>query len=319
MQLLDSFQPVKIGSRGSPLALVQARLVQRLLGEHIGAPLQEYDRLFPIVTFTTTGDKIKGPLSESGGKGLFVKELDEALADGRIDLAVHSMKDVPTTLPDLFKLCAILEREDMRDGFISHNYDRLEDMPKGAILGTASLRRQAQALRLRPDLEVKLLRGNVGTRLKRLSDGFCDATFLAVAGLNRLGQAEHIRSYISPEQMLPAPAQGAIGIQICRDNKGVDALAGALNHVPTQIAITAERAFLKALDGSCRTPIGGLAQIIDDHIDFKGQALTPNGSKSFEAAQRMALGDYPVETARRLGTELGAMIKGDAGPSLDWT
>ncbi len=318
MQQFDDFAPVNIGSRGSPLAMVQARLVQRLLGERWDIPAAAREPLLPIHIFTTTGDKVTGPLSESGGKGLFVKELDEALADGRIDLAVHSMKDVPTTLESCFEIAAILEREDVRDAFISKRHKSLAELPLGACLGTASLRRQAQALRLRPDLTVKLLRGNVGTRLTRLSEGFCDATFLAAAGLNRLGQEEHIASHIDVDMMLPAPAQGAVGVQIRRDDARLSALLSPLNHSETQIRISAERAFLKALDGSCRTPIAGLAQIKGDNLRFRGQALTPFGMNSFERDESIALGANPIIEAQNLGAELGAQIKAEAGPALNW-
>lgn len=318
MQQFEGFRPVNIGSRGSPLAMVQARLVQRLLGEQWGIDTSERDRVLPIHVFTTTGDKVTGALSDSGGKGLFVKELDEALADERIDLAVHSMKDVPTAIESCFALPAILEREDVRDAFISERFNSFLELPLGSCLGTASLRRQAQALRLRPDLTVKLLRGNVGTRLRRLSEGFCDATFLAVAGLNRLGQVEHIRSYIDIETMLPAPAQGAVGVQIRRNDTRLHTLLAPLNHTDTQICISAERAFLKSLDGSCRTPIAALAQIDGGCLRFRGQALTPFGMDSFERDETISLGPQPIIEAENLGAKLGAQIKVEAGPALNW-
>lgn len=315
-------QTLKIGSRGSPLAMVQARLVQRLIGESRGLAEAEYDAHIPIHVFTTTGDVLTGRLSQSGGKGLFVKELDEALADGRIDLAVHSMKDVPTALDPIFALTAILPREDPRDAFISLNAKSLMDLPEGAVLGTASLRRQAQAARLRPDLKMALLRGNVGTRLSRLGAGDCAATFLAVAGLNRLGQSDVITQYIEPEIMLSAPAQGAVGIQIRRADKDIAAQLSALHDPETALAITAERAFLKALDGSCRTPIAALAQIDGKQLRFRGQALSPDGRHSFERDVIISIpADYSDEAQRdayALGYSLGAEIRNEAGSAIQW-
>lgn len=318
MQPSPHLNPVTIGTRGSPLALVQARLVQRLLGEHLGIEAPARDTYLPLKIFTTTGDKLKGRLSESGGKGLFVKELDEALADGAIDLAVHSMKDVPTVLDPIFMLVATLEREDPRDAFISPKYETLMDLPKGAILGTASLRRQAQAMRLRPDLKLHLLRGNVGTRLARLDEGVCAATFLAVAGLSRLNQTEVITDYVSPETMLPAPAQGAVGVQIRAASLKLGSMLQILHHEPTFLAITAERAFLKALDGSCRTPIAALAEIEGTTLRLRGQALSPDGQRSFERDKTINLGDDPLGAATSLGLELGRQIKHEAGDDIIW-
>ena len=315
-------QTLKIGSRGSPLAMVQARLVQRLIGESRGLAAADYDVHIPIHVFTTTGDVLTGRLSQSGGKGLFVKELDEALADGRIDLAVHSMKDVPTALDPVFELTAILPREDPRDAFISLSAKSLMDLPEGAVLGTASLRRQAQAARLRPDLKMALLRGNVGTRLSRLSAGDCAATFLAVAGLNRLGQSDVIKHYIEPEIMLPAPAQGAVGIQIRSADEDIAAQLSVLHDPVTALAITAERAFLKALDGSCRTPIAALAQIDGDQLRFRGQALSPDGRHSFERDVIISIpadfGEDAQRDAYALGYSLGAEIRNEAGSAIQW-
>ena len=315
-------QTLKIGSRGSPLAMVQARLVQRLIGESRGIAPDDYDAQIPIHVFTTTGDVLTGRLSQSGGKGLFVKELDEALADGRIDLAVHSVKDVPTALDPIFSLTAILPREDPRDAFISLSAKSLMDLPQGAVLGTASLRRQAQAARLRPDLKMALLRGNVGTRLSRLSAGDCAATFLAVAGLNRLGQSDVITQAIEPEIMLPAPAQGAVGIQIRSADKDIAVKLSALHDPETALAITAERAFLKALDGSCRTPIAALAQIDGADLRFRGQALSPDGRHSFERDVIISIpegfGDDAQHDAYALGYSLGVEIRNEAGSAIQW-
>ncbi len=311
-------QVLTIGSRGSPLAMVQARQVQALLGQRAGLAKADYDAAFPISVFKTTGDVLTGRLALSGGKGLFVKELDEALADGRIDLAVHSMKDVPTHMPDVFDLAAILPREDTRDAFISLTAKSFLSLPHGATLGTASLRRQAQAARLRPDLKIKLLRGNVGTRLAKLKAGDCDATFLASAGLNRLGQTDVITHLIDTADMLPAPAQGAVGIQIRRaDTKARDLIA-PLDDRATDICITAERALLKSLDGSCRTPIAALATLTGQTMRLRAQALTPDGQISFDRDETILLGPDAKGDAYALGYSLGMDIRFEAGGSIQW-
>lgn len=308
-------QKLTIGSRGSPLAMVQAKDVQKRLAKALSCSLDD----IPIVKFTTSGDKLRGRLSEFGGKGLFVKELDEALHNGDIDLAVHSMKDVPTKLDPVFRLSAILKREDVRDGFISAKYERFDELPNGAVLGTASLRRQSQAARLRPDLKLKLLRGNVGTRLAKIEAGDCDATFLAMAGLNRLGQSSVAKHAIDVATMLPAPAQGAVGIQIrTADDDLADKLA-TLNHEETETCITAERAFLNALDGSCRTPVAALAEIDGSHLRFRGQALTPDGKQSFDRDTTIDLGDDPLGAAGAVGFAMGQDIRAEAGTLIDWT
>lgn len=324
MQQPEGLKILNIGSRGSPLALVQAHLVQRLIGESVSLAPSEYDARLPIHIFKTTGDKLTGRLSESGGKGLFVKELDEALALGHIDLAVHSMKDVPTTLDDIFTLSAILEREDPRDAFISMKYKSLDDLPKGGVLGTASLRRQAQAARVRPDLKMVLLRGNVGTRLERLSNDVCDATFLAVAGLKRLGQTEHITEHISTDVMLPAPAQGAVGVQIRAEDTRTAACLVPLHHAPSALCITAERAFLKALDGSCRTPVAALAEIDGTSFRLRGQALSEDGSAVFDEDETITL-DEALDSVDAqhivsvLGKTLGTRIKERGGDAIIWS
>jgi hydroxymethylbilane synthase len=310
---------LKIGTRGSPLALYQARLVQRLLSDHENIEDTERNTAFPIVILKTSGDKLTDRrLIEAGGKGLFTKELEEALHDERIDVAVHSMKDVPTAGHPELELAAILERADVRDAFISLKAKSLADLPKGATLGTASIRRQAQALRVRPDLKMTLLRGNIGTRLKKLEDGICDATFLAAAGLKRLGQEDLITDLVETETMLPAPAQGAIGIEARANDTMTHERLRPLHHTPTAIAISAERAFLKALDGSCRTPIAALATLDDKLMHFRGEVFTPGGKNVFARETRVDLGDNPLQTAIEMGTALGHEIRAEAGGAIDW-
>jgi hydroxymethylbilane synthase len=272
-------QPVKIGTRGSPLALWQANEVRsQLLASH-----DLDDAQVEVCTFKTTGDKIQDKsLSEFGGKGLFTKEIEDALLTCEISLAVHSMKDMPTLLPDGLEISCVLQREDVRDAFLSPKATRLADLPAGAIVGTSSLRRQAQVRRMRPDLEVVEFRGNVETRLRKLSEGAADATFLAAAGLKRLGKEALITSYVEPEDMLPAVAQGAICIEIRSDDTDTRNLLRALNHEETASCVAAERAFLGKLDGSCRTPIAGLAQLDGEQLSFRGQILTPDGIVSHE-------------------------------------
>jgi hydroxymethylbilane synthase len=314
-----SAKKLKIGTRGSPLALYQARLVQRLLGQAERVRKDDWDDQFPIVVFKTSGDKLTDRrLIEAGGKGLFTKELEEALLSDDIDLAVHSMKDVPTIGQDALKIGAILTRADVRDAFISLKAKSLMDLPKGAVLGTASIRRQAQAKRFRPDLKTVLLRGNVGTRLQKLADGVCDATFLASAGLLRLGQEDKITDFMSPDVMLPAPAQGAIGIEIRANDAATQDRLGPLHHKPTEIAIAAERAFLRALDGSCRTPIAALAEIIGDHLHFRGEVFTPGGLHVYARETEVALGADKMAVARATGMALGHEIRAEAGTRIDW-
>ncbi|MDB2438691.1 hydroxymethylbilane synthase [Hellea sp.] len=294
-----------IGTRGSPLALYQANLVQSLLSF-------ETD----IKILKTSGDTIKGDLKEFGGKGLFTKELEEALMDGRIDLAVHSMKDVPTVGQDSLMIGAVLEREDPRDAFISHKVERLADLPEGAVVGSASIRRRAQLSAMRPDVKFTLLRGNVGTRLGKLINGECDATFLACAGLKRLGQDEVITEAIETDVMLPAPAQGAIGIEIRKDDDFAQDAIAPLNHGDTDLAITVERAFLRALDGSCRTPIAALAEIMDGGLNFRGEVIAKDGSIRFSRTERL---DLPSkEKAREMGLRLGQDIREEAGERIIW-
>jgi hydroxymethylbilane synthase len=303
--------PVRIGTRGSPLALAQAHEVRaRLIAAHGGG---EDD--YAIVVIKTTGDLILDrPLAEVGGKGLFTKEIEEALLDRSIDLAVHSMKDMQTALPDGLAIGAVLEREDVRDAFISVAYASLAAMPAGATVGTSSLRREAQVRRTRPDLNVVGFRGNVQTRLRKLSEGMADATFLACAGLNRLGMAQHITEALAIETMLPAVAQGAIGIEIRDNDAAVQALVAPLNHAATAHCVTAERAFLTRLEGSCRTPIAGLARLDGDRLAFRGMLLTPDGTDAREVAVSGATGD-----ALRIGDDAGARLLAEAGPQFTVT
>lgn len=281
-------------------------------------PELKEDGALEIIIIKTTGDKILNqPLADIGGKGLFTKEIDDALLDGRIDIAVHSMKDVPTYLPPGTVLPCNLPREDVRDVFISEKYKNLSELPAGAVVGSASLRRQAQILAKYPTLEVINFRGNVQTRLRKLGEGACDATLLALAGLKRLDLADKATSILSEEEMLPAVAQGAIGIA-CRegDDRSAAALA-ALNHEDTRLAVVCERAFLAALDGSCRTPIAGLARRgPDGNLTFRGLVASPNGKKVFETSRA---GPASEADAVAMGREAGQQLKSEAGEDFfDW-
>lgn len=298
--------PVRIGTRGSPLALAQAHEVRaRLMAAHGGT---EAD--YPVVVIKTTGDMILDrPLAEVGGKGLFTKEIEDALLSGAIDLAVHSMKDMQTALPAGLQIGAILEREDVRDAFISTRYRALSELPAGATVGTSSLRREAQVRRARPDLKVVGFRGNVQTRLRKLSEGVADATFLACAGLNRLGMREHITDPMETGVMLPAVAQGAVGVEIRESDARIGALVVPLNHEATAICVATERAFLTRLEGSCRTPIAGLAEIKGSQIAFRGMLLTPDGTDCIEASASGAAAD-----AFAIGDGAGQDLLNRAGP-----
>lgn len=301
--------PLRIGTRGSPLALAQAEEVKtRLI-----AAFPETAALAQIIVIKTTGDMIQDrPLADVGGKGLFTKEIDEAMLDGRIDLAVHSMKDVPTWLPDGITLPCMLEREDPRDAFISNKAKSIADLPAGSVIGTAALRRQALVLNRRPDLKVVTFRGNVQTRLRKLAEGQVDATLLALAGLNRLGNTHVAASIIEPDEMLPAVAQGAIGVT-CRsdDERALDFLA-ALNHEMTVLRVSAERALLEVLDGSCRTPIAALAEIDGDGgFSLRGLIARPDGTQVLEVRR-----SGPAADAQALGRDAGEELKRRAGPGF---
>ena len=297
-------QTIRIGTRGSPLALTQARMTQAALAAAHGWSEDEIE----IVTIRTSGDRIQDrPLSEAGGKGLFTKEIEEALLAGTIDLAVHSAKDMPTVLPDGLMLAACLPREDVRDVFISRRAASLRSLPQGAVVGTASLRRQAMVQRLRPDVSVVPLRGNVETRLKKLEAGEVDATILALAGLKRLGLADQATALLDAQEFLPAVGQGAITIEARIDDARTRDLLARIDHADTSVALACERAFLGVLDGSCRTPIAGHAALDGDAISFRGMILRPDGSEAYETSRA---GNRRDATA--LGADAGAELKARA-------
>ncbi len=299
---------LRIGTRGSPLALWQAREVRSQLAAAHGVEPEA----IAIEVIRTTGDVIQDrPLSEVGGKGLFTKEIEQALIDKAIDLAVHSSKDMPTVLPSGLELAACLAREDVRDAFISGKSGSLAGLPKGAVIGTASLRRQAMIKRLRPDISVTTFRGNVDTRLKKLGDGVVDATMLAFAGLKRLGREAAATAVLEVDAFLPAVGQGAIGIEAREaDTRSRDLLA-KINHAETLAAVRTERAFLGVLDGSCRTPIAGHARIEDGVIAFRGMILRPDGSEMHETMRRGA-----VQDGATLGADAGRELKDTAAPDF---
>jgi len=300
--------PVLIGTRGSPLALWQARHVRDRLGEAHGLSEGDVD----LIVITTSGDRIQDkPLADFGGKGLFTKEIDEALLNGAVALAVHSMKDLPTVLPDGLCIAAVLPRADVRDALISRKGRSLMELPPSAVVGTSSLRRGAQVTRLRPDLRVIDFRGNVETRLRKLDEGVADATLLAMAGLDRLGLASHAASILSTNEMLPAVAQGAIAVLARADDHDTLRLVSFLNDPATATAVTCERAFLARLDGSCRTPIAGLAEITDDILRFRGLILTPDGAQWHDIE---VTGE--AEHAEALGREAGEEVLARAGPDF---
>lgn len=290
----------RIGTRGSPLALAQARLVRKLLSQAHGVPEDD----IAIQVISTGGDRSQASnasLTEIGGKGLFTKEIDEAMLAGVVDIGVHSSKDVATRLPDGIALAAFLEREDVRDAFMSVMVQGLDYLPEGAKFGTSSIRRAAQVLRQRPDLEIVPFRGNVGTRLQKLLDGVADATMLAVAGLNRLGEGHRATALLDPEIFMPAPAQGAIGIAVRPADTRIADLVAVLDHAPTHTAIAAERAMLAVLDGSCRTPVGALSRLEGGSLTLRGQILSLDGKTAFDSA---ATGADPVALGKTVGDDL---------------
>ncbi len=301
-------KPFRIGTRGSPLALAQAHETRdRLMAAH-GLP----EEMFEIVVLSTQGDRVQDrALSEIGGKGLFTFELEEQLCDGRLDFAVHSSKDMPTVLPDGLYLSAFLPREDVRDAFIGKAAPKLMEMPEGAMIGSASLRRQALIRKLRPDLNVKIFRGAVATRLRKLDEGEADATLLAYAGLRRLGMEDVPTEVLDPEIFPPAPAQGAIGIESRIGDKRTDDLLSAINDQPTFEAVACERGFLGTLDGSCRTPIAGRAISENGLIHFKGMILSPDGTQFHEVEI-----DGKASDADSLGRTAGEQVRDKAGPKF---
>jgi len=302
-------RPLRIGTRGSPLALAQTRTVRDLL--IAGNPgLTEDDVTIEI--FSTRGDQITDrKLLEIGGKGLFTEELEEALRNGTLDMAVHSMKDMPTELPDGLEIACLLERADPCDVLISREGASIAGLKQGAVVGTASLRREAQLRHARPDLKVVTFRGNVGTRLKKLEAGEADATLLACAGLTRLGMMEVATAILSVDEMLPAPAQGAIGIECRSDREFVRHLLRPLNHHPTAQALAAERSLLAGLDGSCRTPIAALATLEGGSLRLRARLLSPDGSQCFETERTGAAND-----GRALGADAAAELRAEAGPDF---
>ena len=303
---------LRLGTRGSPLALAQSEEVcRRLRASH---PELGQDGALETVVITTTGDKVQDrTLADIGGKGLFTKEIEEALLAGTIDLAVHSMKDVPTWLPEGLEISAVLPREDPRDALFAQGAMSLAELPAGAVVGTASLRRQSQVLAARPDVTVVPLRGNVGTRLRKLAEGQVDATLLAVAGLKRLGQGEILHAPLEPEVMLPAAAQGAIGLETRRgDTRTLNRLA-ALDHGPSHRRIAAERACLEVLDGSCRTPIAVLAELdgAGETLRLRALVALPDGSRVHHADLSGPVGD-----GEALGREAGRQLRAEAGAAF---
>ncbi len=298
----------RIGTRGSALALAQASETRaRLMAAH-GLP----EEAFHIEIITTSGDRILDrPLAEAGGKGLFTKEIEEALLDGRIDIAVHSSKDMPTRLPEGLEISAFLEREDVRDAFIGRAASRLLDLPEGATVGSSSLRRQALIRRQRPDLNVETFRGNVQSRLRKLNEGQVDGTLLALAGLKRLVLADVVTELLPVERFPPAPGQGAICIENRIGDRRAEKLLAPIRHRETGQALACERAFLAALDGSCRTPIAGLARIDGGRLFFAGMILTPDGREAHEIEAEGIADD-----AARIGARAGVDVRAKAGTAF---
>jgi len=315
-QLPTPAAPLKIGTRGSPLALAQAYETRARLAEAFDLPYEAFE----IVVIKTTGDDAAliakdKPLKELGGKGLFTKEIEEQLLDGSIDIAVHSMKDMPTLQPKGLLLETYLPREDVRDAFVCLKYKSLADVPEGAVMGSSSLRRRAQLAVKRPDLMLAEFRGNVQTRLKKLEEGVADATFLAMAGLTRLGMIGQVPATpVEVTDMLPAVAQGAIGIERRGDDNRVADMLAAIHHEETGQRLAAERAFLAALDGSCETPLAGLAELDGNTLRLRGEVLRPDGSEAINDDQ-----SAPLEDGPELGREMAAKLLAQAGKGFfDW-
>jgi hydroxymethylbilane synthase len=306
--MAQSTASLRIGTRGSPLALVQAKTVRSRLAAAAGVK----EDTIELVVIRTSGDVIQDrTLAEEGGKGLFTKEIEEALLEQRVDLAVHSAKDMPTILPEGLILAACLEREDARDVFISRKARTLAELPRGASLGTTSPRRQAIAKRIRPDLHIVPLRGNVETRLRKLDNGDVDATLLALAGLKRLNLVEHATNIMSADEFLPAVAQGAIGIETRAGDARIRDVLARIDHADTSTAIACERAFLAALDGSCKTPIAGHATISGDAVQFRGLIARPDGTAAHDIG-----GTGHRKDAATIGADAGRELKHRAGPGF---
>lgn len=301
-------RPLKIGTRGSPLALWQAHEVRRCLMEAFSLP----EAAFEVVVIKVMGDQVQDKaLREIGGKGLFTREIEEALLDGGIDIAVHSMKDMPTLQPEGLALDCFLKRADVRDAFVSPRYGSIDELPQGATVGSSSLRRRAQLALRRPDLKLVEFRGNVQTRMRKLEEGVADATFLAMAGLTRLGMAGVARGAIAPEEMLPAVAQGAIGVERRSADAPVAALLAAIHDRETGLRLAAERSFLLRLDGSCQTPIAGLAMVEGGEVWLRGEILRPDGSASVTGERR-----GPVAEGAAIGRALAEELLDRAGPGF---
>ena len=303
--------PLRIGSRGSKLACAQAELVRQALAEkaHIQTEL---------VTVTTTGDRVKDkPLADIGGKGLFAKELEEALLARRIDIAVHSMKDLPVEIPRGLQIVATPQRENPADVLLSREGKTLDQLPGGARLGTSSVRRAAQVARRRPDLEILPLRGNVDTRIAKLDSGQVDAIVLALAGLKRLNLEKRATAVLDPEAWLPALAQGALAVEMRENDVHCQAVSQALDDAPTAIALACERGFQAALGGSCHTPIAGFARVENGLLRFRGEVLASDGSRSEEIGFTLDLGADAVAQAARAGREAGLTIRARVRPWLE--
>ncbi len=301
-------EPLKIGTRGSPLALWQAHEVRRCLMEAFSLP----EAAFEVVVIKVTGDQVQDKaLREIGGKGLFTREIEEALLDRGIDIAVHSMKDMPTLQPEGLVLDCYLKRADVRDAFVSPRHGSIAELPLGATVGSSSLRRRAQLALRRPDLKLVEFRGNVQTRMRKLEEGVAEATFLAMAGLTRLGMADVARGAIAPEEMLPAVAQGAIGVERRADDAGVAAMLARVHDAETGLRLAAERAFLLRLDGSCQTPIAGLAVVEGGEVWLRGEILRPDGSASVSGERR-----GPVDQGATIGRVLAEELLERAGPGF---
>ncbi len=299
-------RPMRLATRKSKLAMVQSQQVaDQLMQLHEGLRVE-------LVTFDTQGDAIQNQnLSEIGGKGLFTKELEDALLDGSVDIAVHSLKDMPATLPDGLEIACIPQREDARDGFVSAKYKSISDLPDGAVIGTSSTRRAAQVKAMRADVSIVPFRGNVQTRLKKLDDGVVDATFLAVAGLNRLEMSRVITEMINPKVMLPAVGQGALAIEAKSGNSEILSLLKSLHHVDTDICIRAERSFLKKLDGSCRTPLAAFATIEGDVLTLNTMVASLDGSLLFTTSRKGR-----ARNAEQMGVDAANQLIDDAGADV---
>ena len=310
-QMPDPQTPLRIGTRGSALALAQAHETRdRLMAAH-GLPADAFE----IVVIKTTGDRVLDrPLKEIGGKGLFTREIEDALTAGEIDIAVHSMKDMPTIQPEGLVIDCYLPREDVRDAFVSPHFGSISELPQGAVVGSSSLRRRAQLAQRRPDLQLVEFRGNVQTRLKKLEDGVAVATFLAMAGLSRLGMQHVARGAVEADEMLPAVAQGCIGVERRADDARIGAMLAAIANRDSGLRMAAERAFLKRLDGSCQTPIAGLAELDGDRLHLRGEILRPDGSEVI-AGERSG----PASDGAAMGTDLANELRGRAPADFfDW-